>query len=58
MWDELVVNNFTIQKIHVGEEFGEDFQDDDDILGFPFSIYFDNGDLVDYINRTVSRIKL
>jgi len=57
-WDELVVNNFKIQKIHVGWEYGEDFQDDDDIEGFPFETYPDSGDLVDYITRTVQRIKL
>ena len=58
MWDELVVNNFTIQKIHVGPEFSPDFDGDDDIDGFPFELYDDTGDMVDYISRTVSRIKL
>ena len=58
MWDELVVNNFKIKKVHIGQEFGEDFQDDDDIEGFPFELYTDNGDLADYIYRTVQRIKL
>ena len=58
MWDELVVNNFKIKKVHIGQEFGEDFQDDDDIEGFPFELYTDNGDLADYISRTVQRIKL
>ena len=53
LWDELVVNNFTIQKIHVGPEWGEAWQDDDDIEGFPFALYTDAGDLVDYINRTL-----
>ena len=53
MWDEVVVNNFKIKKIHVTEEFGEDWQDDDDIEGFPFEIYPNgNGDLIDYIART------
>ena len=51
-------NNFKIKKVHIGQEFGEDFQDDDDIEGFPFELYTDNGDLADYIYRTVSRIKL
>ena len=55
MWDELVVNNFTIQKIHVGPEFGPDFEDDDDIDGFPFELYTDHGDMVDYINRVVQK---
>ena len=58
MWDELVVNNFKIQKIHVGPEYGPDFEDDDDIDGFPFELYHDVGDMVDYITRTVQKIKL
>ena len=53
MWDELVVNNFKIKKVHIGQEFGEDFQDDDDIEGFPFELYYEVGDMVDYINRTL-----
>jgi len=52
-WDELVVNNFKIQKIHVGPEFSPDFEEDDDIDGFPFELYHDTGDMVDYINRTL-----
>ncbi|SVC07241.1 uncharacterized protein METZ01_LOCUS260095, partial [marine metagenome] len=31
MWDELVVNNFKIKKVHISPEFGPDFEDDDDI---------------------------
>ena len=58
MWDELVVNNFKIQKIHVGPEFAPDFDGDDDIDGFPFELYDDTGDMVDYINRKVLDIKL
>jgi len=58
LWDELVVNNFKIQKIHVGPEFADDFREDDDVEGFPFEVYDDAGDMVDYITRTVSRIKL
>jgi len=58
MWDELVVNNFKIQKIHVGPEFADEFREDDDVEGFPFELYDDTGDMVDYINRTVQRIKL
>lgn len=55
MWDEIVVNNFKIKKIHVTEEFSSDFDDfdgDDDIDGFPFELYDDNKDLVSYIDRT------
>ena len=58
MWDELVVNNFKIQKIHVGPEFAPDFDGDDDIDGFPFELYDDTGDMADYIARTVRKIKL
>ena len=58
MWDELVVNNFKIQKILVGPEFAPDFEDDDDIDGFPFELYQDTGDMADYIARTVAKIKL
>ena len=58
MWDELVVNNFKIQKIHVGPEFAPDFEDVDDIDGFPFELYDTPEDMVDYITRTVQRIKL
>jgi len=53
MWDELVINNFTIQKIHVSPEFSPDFAEDDDIEGFPFELYYEVGDMVDYINRTL-----
>jgi hypothetical protein len=53
MWDELVVNNFTIEKILVGPEFVSDFLEDDDIEGFPFELFDDAGDMVDYINRTL-----
>ena len=58
MWDELVVNNFKIKKVHIGPEFGPDFEDDEDIDGFPFELYQDTGDMADYINRTVANIKL
>ena len=58
MWDELVVNNFKIKKVHISPEFGPDFEDDDDIDGFPIELYQDVGDMVDYITRTVQKIKL
>tara|TARA_B100001964_G_C13959757_1_gene477131 strand:- start:56 stop:739 length:684 start_codon:yes stop_codon:yes gene_type:complete len=68
MWDELVVNKFKIQKIHVaGGYLGPDYHDDEvrdrhskilSELGFPFELYEDVGDLVDYINRKVLDIKL
>jgi hypothetical protein len=52
----LVVNNFKIKKVHISAY--EDVQDDDDMEGFSFKLYTDNGDLADYINRTVANIKL
>ena len=67
LWDELVINNFTIQKVHVGQEFGPDFSDPDvrdrfskhfEELGVTYKLYDDVGDIVDYINRTVQKIKL
>ena len=58
MWDELVVNNIKIKMIHVSPEFSPDFEDEEDIDGFPFKMYDDTGDMVDYINRTVAKIKL
>ena len=57
LWDEVVVNNFKIVKIHVGPEFAPDFEDDDDIDGFPFQGWDDEGDLADYITRTTLKRK-
>ena len=58
MWDELVVNNFKIKMIHVSPEYSEDFQDDEDIDGFPFKLYQDVGDMTDYIDRKIQKVKL
>jgi hypothetical protein len=52
LWDEIVVNNFQVVKVHVTQEFSPDFDGDDDIDGFPFELYDDNKDLVSYIDRT------
>jgi len=67
MWDELVVNNFTIEKIHVaGGGTGPDFGDDDikdrhskilSKLKLPFQLWDDVGDMADYIARTVRKEK-
>ena len=57
LWDEVVVNNFKIVKIHVGPEFAPDFEDDDDIDGFPFQGWDDEGDLADYITKTALKKK-
>ena len=71
MWDEIVVNNVKMKKIHVSPEFSPDFAEvikvekptggrmygfankDKDIYGFPFELYHETGEMVDYINRTL-----
>ena len=50
-----MVNNFKIQKIHVGPEYADDFMDDKDIYGFPFELYDDAGDMTDYIDRRIQK---
>ena len=57
-WDEVVVNNFKIQKIHVTEEFSPDFEDDKDMYGFPFETYEDNKELVKYIQGKTKSLKI
>ena len=57
LWDELVVNNVKIEKVHVatGDEEGEWDETDFDL---PLKQWSDSGDLADYIARTVQKIKL
>jgi len=57
-WDELVVNNIKMVKIHVGWEFADDFEDDEDIYGFPFATYSNSQDLVNYITKKTKSLKL
>ena len=59
LWDEIVVNNFKVKKVHVSAEFSPDFEGDDDPLtnsdfgwNVPFVLYDDDGDMADYIART------
>ena len=58
LWDEIVVNNFKVKKVHVSQEFSPDFADDDPLTNsdfgwnVPFELYHDDGDLVAYIDRT------
>ena len=57
MWDELVVNNFKIEKVHVVT--GDDPEDwDETDFGLPIKVWGDRGDAADYIIRTVQKIKL
>ena len=59
LWDEIVVNNFKVKKVHVSAEFSPDFEGDDPITNsdfgwnVPFVLYDDDGDLADYIRKTV-----
>ena len=46
------------QKIHIGEEFSEDFEDDRDMYGFPFETYEDNKELVKYIQGKTKSLKI
>ena len=63
LWDEIVVNNFKVKKVHVSAEFSPDFKtdsiwDDDPLTNsdfgwtVPFKLYDDDRDLVDYIDKT------
>ena len=56
-WDELVVNNIKIKMIHVGEMYSEDWEDDEDIHGFPFKTYKQSSDITTYIKNIVKRGK-
>ena len=51
LYDEIVVNNFTVVKVHVTQEFSPNFDGNDDIDGFSFELYDDNKDLVSYIDK-------
>ena len=56
-WDELVINNFKIKKIHVGEEFAEDFEDDTDIMGIPIMVWDDHEKLSSYFSKINKEMK-
>tara|TARA_Y100000593_G_scaffold35696_1_gene69678 strand:- start:77 stop:1009 length:933 start_codon:yes stop_codon:yes gene_type:complete len=64
-WDELIVNNFTIKKVHVSEIYAEDFEGDDDMAvwyreklqGLPFQIWDEDSKLSKYIAKIVKKGK-
>ena len=56
-WDELVVNNIKIKMIHVGEMYSEDWEDDEDIHGFPFKTYKQSSNITTYIRNKVIKEK-
>ena len=53
MWDEIVVNNIKMKRIHVSAEYSEDFEYNKDMFGFPFDLYHDDRDIVNYINKAM-----
>ena len=57
LWDELVVNNVKIEKVHVATDDEEGEWDETD-FDLPLKQWSDSGDLADYITRTVQSIKL
>ena len=56
-WDELVVNNFTIKKVHVGEVYADDFEGDDDIHGLSFQTWNSDQTLSAHIASIVKKGK-
>ena len=58
-WDELVVNNFTIKMVHVGETYADDFEGDDalDMYELPFKTWDQNSELTTYIRNKVQKGK-
>ena len=56
-WDELVVNNFIIKKVHVGEVYADDFEGDDDIHGLPFQTWNSDQTLSAHIASIVKKGK-
>ena len=57
LWDELVVNNVKIEKVHVATNDEEGEWDETD-FDLPLTQWEHSGDLADYIARTVQKIKI
>ena len=51
-WDEIVVNNFVVNKVHVTPDYADDYEDDETIHGFPIMRYDDIQNLERYIQKT------
>ena len=51
-WDEIVVNNFVVNKVHVTPAYSHSYEDDDTIHGFPIVLYDDIWNLERYIQKT------
>lgn len=51
-WDEIVVNNFVVDKIHVTPTYSNWYEDDETMHGFPIVRYDDIWNLERYIQKT------
>ena len=51
-WDEIVVNNFVVNKVHVTPAYSHSYEDGDTIHGFPIMRYDDIWNLERYIQKT------
>ena len=55
-WDEIVVNNFVVNKVHVTPAYSHSYEDGDTIHGFPIMRYDDIWNLERYIQK-ITKIK-
>ena len=53
-WDELVVNNFQIKKVHVGETYSDEDWTEDDFPA-PYQIWTDNTELAKHISSIAKK---
>ena len=51
-WDEIVVNNFVVDKIHVTPAYSQWYEDGETMYGFPIVRYDDIWNLESYIQKT------
>ena len=51
-WDEIVVNNFVVDKIHITPAHSEFHKDEETFIGFPITVWNDIKNLESYIQKT------
>ena len=51
-WDEIVVNNFVVDKIHISPAHSEFHKDEETFIGFPITVWNDIKKLEKYIQKT------
>ena len=51
-WDEIVVNNFVVDKIHITPAHSEFHKDEETFIGFPITVWNDIKKLEKYIQKT------